>query len=75
MVTVSPLLVWQKITITITGPSSGYTAVGFNAGLMSDAPYTIIANSTNVRTCVHACVLRACVRSCMRTCVRVGEYV
>jgi len=37
-----------EVTITLTGPSSGYTAVGFNAGLMSDAPYTIIANSTNV---------------------------
>lgn len=36
------------VTLTISGPASGWTGVGFNAGLMSDSPYTIVANSTNV---------------------------
>jgi len=37
-----------EVNITISGPSTGWTGVGFNAGLMSDSPYTIVANSTHV---------------------------
>ena len=37
-----------EANITISGPSTGWTGVGFNAGLMSDSPYTIVANSTHV---------------------------
>jgi len=37
-----------NITITVSGPAGGYFGVGFNAVLMSDAPYTLLVNSTNV---------------------------
>jgi hypothetical protein len=35
-------------TITMSGPAMGWFGVGFNAKIMSDAPYTIVVNSTSV---------------------------
>lgn len=35
-------------TITVAGPEMGWFGVGFNAKIMSDAPYTILVNSTSV---------------------------
>lgn len=35
-------------TITLSGPASGWFAVGLNAQEMSDQPYTLIANSSGV---------------------------
>lgn len=37
-----------NVTITMTGPSDKWFAVGFNAENMHDQPYTLIANSTGV---------------------------
>ena len=37
-----------EATITLSGPAEGWFAVGFNAQVMSDSPYTLMANSTDV---------------------------
>ena len=36
------------VTVTITGPSTAWFGVGFNAVTMANAPYTITVNSTGV---------------------------
>ena len=35
-------------TITLNGPADAWFGIGFNAVVMSNAPYTILVNSTNV---------------------------
>ena len=35
-------------TLTLTGPADAWFGVGLNAKVMSDAPYTLLVNSTNV---------------------------
>jgi hypothetical protein len=37
-----------EATITISGPADKWFAVGWNAVVMSDSPYTIVVNSTSV---------------------------
>jgi len=38
----------DNVTIVLSGPSSGWFGVGFNAQKMADMPYTIVVNSTGV---------------------------
>jgi len=38
-----------EATITLSGPADAWFAVGLNAKLMADAPYTIIVNDTGVQ--------------------------
>ena len=37
-----------EVTITLSGPSDRWYAFGLDAVVMSDSPYTLVVNSTNV---------------------------
>ena len=37
-----------KVTITMSGPADAWFAVGFNAVVMSDSPWTLVVNATGV---------------------------